>query len=74
MSWTAVRIEQTASMYGQPVYGQPVMQYQPLPGMVTTQVYLQPPQFYNRVYYQWYGPYQDPRMPFQVSFPFILVR
>lgn len=55
-------------MMGQPMMGQPMMQqqYQHLPGMVTTQVYMQVPQYYNRVYYQWYGPYQDPRMPFQV--------
>jgi hypothetical protein len=55
-------------MYGQPPMGYPgqqQMQYARLPGMITQTPYLAVPQFYNRVFYQWYGPYQDPRMPFQ---------
>jgi hypothetical protein len=43
-------------------------QYARLPGMVTMNPYLSIPSVYNRVFYQWYGPYQDPRMPFQVCF------
>lgn len=46
---------------------QPSMQqYARLPGMVTVNVYKQIPAYYHKVFYQWYGPYQDPRMPFQV--------
>jgi hypothetical protein len=40
--------------------------YQRLPGMITVNPYLAVPSMYNRVFYNWFGPYQDPRMPFQV--------
>jgi hypothetical protein len=46
--------------------------YSRLPGMITVSPYLVVPQYYNRVFYNWYGPYQDPRMPFQVYIYFSL--
>jgi len=51
-----------------PYHSQPMMhttQYARLPGMITMNPYLSIPSIYNRVFYNWYGPYQDPRMPFQ---------
>jgi len=38
--------------------------YVRLPGMVTMNPYMAVPTFYNRVRYNWMGPWQDPRIPF----------